>query len=462
MPITDSYARLPLASIFVDRDKRQRRELNSKGLIESIRNLDVLNPVIIERQLDVEGRHRLVAGERRYLACQELGKPDIPVRFADELSDMEAEIYELEENIKREDLDWQDIVNATARIHALYKQRDPDWSQASTAESIGLSDSAVSKYLNVHRHMHDPKISSQETVIKALHVIQGRERREEAAIVDELSMSFSKSRRAKLKVEAETSEEAASEPPPPPPPLHDYRSLQDPAKNILLEDFRLWAPKYSGNPFNLIHCDFPYGISVFAGPQSGVDRHHIYDDSREIHFQLLETLLVNFDRLASRSCHVVYWFSMQHYDTIRQMVRELAPELIIHTHPLIWHKSDNSGIASDPHHLPRHIYETALLMSRGKRRLVNLASDAYSCPTGDKLWHIHTKPEPMLKYFFSMFVDNHTNLLDPTCGSGSAVRAAESLGARWVLGMDSDETIVGQARASLRHARAKSGMAVAD
>jgi len=38
-----------------------------------------------------------------------------------------------------------------------------------------------------------------------------------------------------------------------------------------------------------------------------------------------------------------------------------------------------------------------------------------------------------------MFVDENTTLLDPTCGSGSALRAAESLGARHVLGLEKDE-----------------------
>jgi DNA modification methylase len=152
----------------------------------------------------------------------------------------------------------------------------------------------------------------------------------------------------------------------------------------------------------------------------------------------------------------MFWFSMQHYDQIRQMVATKVPNLLIQTHPLIWLKSDNKGIASDPRHGPRHIYETALLMTRNKRHVVKVVSDAYAAPT-DNAWHIHTKPEPMLRYFFEMLVDEHTRLLDPTCGSGSAVRAAESLKAHTVLGMDVDETLVGHARQALRSARNKRG-----
>ena len=37
-----------------------------------------------------------------------------------------------------------------------------------------------------------------------------------------------------------------------------------------------------------------------------------------------------------------------------------------------------------------------------------------------------------------MFVDESTRLLDPTCGSGNAVRIAEDMGAQSVLGLEID------------------------
>jgi predicted RNA methylase len=37
-----------------------------------------------------------------------------------------------------------------------------------------------------------------------------------------------------------------------------------------------------------------------------------------------------------------------------------------------------------------------------------------------------------------MFVDQTTKMFDPTCGSGSSLRAAESMGAEHVLGLERD------------------------
>jgi tRNA G10 N-methylase Trm11 len=63
------------------------------------------------------------------------------------------------------------------------------------------------------------------------------------------------------------------------------------------------------------------------------------------------------------------------------------------------------------------------------------------------------KSEAVLRYFFGMTVDQYTTMLDPTCGSGSALRAADSLGAKRVLGLEIDEEFVDRARLKLRQAR---------
>jgi DNA modification methylase len=53
------------------------------------------------------------------------------------------------------------------------------------------------------------------------------------------------------------------------------------------------------------------------------------------------------------------------------------------------------------------------------------------------------KPEAILRHFFEMFVDENTLMLDPTCGSGTALRAAKSLGA--ALGIEKNEVFAERA-----------------
>ena len=90
--------------------------------------------------------------------------------------------------------------------------------------------------------------------------------------------------------------------------------------------------------------------------------------------------------------------------------------------------------------------------SRGDRLIVRAVSNAYPSPTTKEI-HQSEKPEPMLRHFFQMFVDENTRMLDPTCGSGTALRAAESLGAKHTIGLEINKEFVERSRAALRKAR---------
>lgn len=84
--------------------------------------------------------------------------------------------------------------------------------------------------------------------------------------------------------------------------------------------------------------------------------------------------------------------------------------------------------------------------------MVGAVANAYAAPTvRDR--HMSEKPEPVLNHFFRMLVDEHTRLLDPTCGSGSALRSAESLKAENVLGLEINPEFAERARLALAQSR---------
>jgi DNA modification methylase len=120
--------------------------------------------------------------------------------------------------------------------------------------------------------------------------------------------------------------------------------------------------------------------------------------------------------------------------------------------PLVWMKSDGKGVLPDPQRGPRRVYETALFGSRGDRKIVSSVSNAYAAPT-DRSIHMSAKPEPVLRHFFGMFTDENTVMLDPTCGSGSALRAAESLGAAYILGIEINGDFTERANLALEASR---------
>lgn len=412
---TGAFHTLPISDITILRETRQRRDLTKVDeLAESISRLGLIHPPVVTRE------HILVAGERRLEACRSLGWTHIPIQFQDELDPYILECIELEENIKRADISWQDEVRALERLHQIMSSNQAGWTQEKTAKAIGLSSGDVSKKLKVAKELS----SGNERIVTAPKFSVARgivERKEERAAAQE-------------KVTFETAK---------------LTPAVGPA-SILNADFRQWINTYTGPRFNFIHCDFPYGIGADGFNQGGAAAHGGYEDGLETYVELLVTLANAVRSLASESCHIMFWFSMKHYEMTYENLTQMGFE--VDRFPLIWHRSDNSGILPDPSRGPRRIYETALYGSLGDRKVVQSVSNVYAAPTvRDR--HMSEKPEPMLRHFFRMFVDEHSVVLDPTCGSGSAIRAAESMKAQSALGLEMNPEFAKLAGDELERAR---------
>ena len=491
MQVTDNFARVELSKITVPRDSRQRRDvyspegefINSDGLLDSIRLHGVLQPVIVDENFVLRG-----GGERRLEASRTLGLSDIPVRFVADLTREEAEELELTENLQRRELPWRDEVRAIARLHGLYCERDSEWTLTQTAERIHYGQLNI--VLRVARDLDHPSIAQCTSVRQAWNVLSRRDDRERSDVLTEimesgggvLDWADEGSASPRSSETGQTGEAAEGDldsvllpgtgagPVAPtegtgnggvspavtlPPP-----EAAQPPQSVLNVSFLEWAPSYTGPKFNFVHCDFPYGIEAFSGPMSGRDRHEVYDDSASTYWALCEAFCANLDRFMAPSAHLMFWLPADvqaQAETLAFFARH-APGLEFWPKPLVWHKTDNVGVLSDPKRKPRHVYETALVAARDDRLLVRATSDCYGSGT-DKQWHPSTKPEPMLRYFFSLFVDEFSSVLDPTCGGGSALRAAESLSARRVLGLEVSPEHAANATKALKLFRAKAAAA---
>jgi len=469
MPITDEYAEIPAERITIKRDTRQRKHIDVSDLVESIQLHGVLNPVIVTRDFV------LVAGERRTAACKQLNLP-VPVRFLDSLDEIELQLIELEENVKRSDLTWRDHVAAVGRIHQLYTSRNPTWTHEKTASAIGVTRGSITQILRVFKDLDNPAIADATRFMAAYNILSRIDARAGADVLSEL-LEFDPSVGPAEATAADMATEGSSAPvegssalaegsPATGPFVARAEGPSVPAEGspvapaaagavgapILQADFMTWAPAYTGPKFSFIHCDFPYGIDVFAGERMRLSGFGFYDDSPELFTNLISCLCENLHRIMKPSGHLMFWFPMQRYTLVYEMFKKLAPQLVLSPVPLIWVKSDNAGVAPDPRRGPRQIYETALFGHSGDLPIVRVVSNVFSHPT-DKELHPSTKPEPMLRHFFQMFVDSSTSMLDPTCGSGAALRAAEALGAKNVLGLEIDPVHVSNAKSALRRAR---------
>jgi ParB family chromosome partitioning protein len=110
-------------------------------LAESIKEKGLLNPLIVRRRSD--GTYELIAGQRRFLACQKLGWQTIPAIIRDVTDDTDATILSLIENVHRADLNPIDKARAYQRIYERYGDH------SRVAKETGVSVPTIRKYLTL-------------------------------------------------------------------------------------------------------------------------------------------------------------------------------------------------------------------------------------------------------------------------------------------------------------------------
>jgi ParB family chromosome partitioning protein len=138
-------------------DKKEFLELEE--LAASIEKYGLLHPIVIDDD------NRLVAGMRR-LCAHVLNKQDsIEVKRLGELSEIELRTIELEENVRRLDLRWDDRAKYIAEIDRLKREEfgsttgaqkvnvagkpREEWSQEKTAALVGYDKASISRAMTL-------------------------------------------------------------------------------------------------------------------------------------------------------------------------------------------------------------------------------------------------------------------------------------------------------------------------
>ncbi|MCQ4348894.1 ParB/RepB/Spo0J family partition protein [Pseudomonas stutzeri] len=139
----EELQQLPVEAL--QRGKYQpRRDMDPQALEElaqSIRRQGLMQPVVV-RPLDAE-RYEIIAGERRWRACQLAGLQRIPA-LVREVGDEAAIAMALIENIQREDLNPIEEAAALQRL-----QQEFQLTQQQVAEAVGKSRVSVANLLRL-------------------------------------------------------------------------------------------------------------------------------------------------------------------------------------------------------------------------------------------------------------------------------------------------------------------------
>lgn len=398
--LSNEFTSFAIDQIYVVRDERQRKELKDiDKLALSIATNGLINPLLIHK----DGKLR--AGERRFTACKQLGWTHIPVHFVEDLDEAHLQLIELAENVERANLTWQEECDAIKKYHQLSKELDPEWTVTKTAEAMGMSLSIVSQKLDVADALDEgtPAVVDAQKFSVARGIVHRAKERKQAAAIGDIFPIIAEQKAARI-------------------------------APIYQADFLQWSKQDPGFVFNFIHCDFPYGIDADKHDQGAAAGMGGYADGFDVYDRLLNGLAdFTASPFVAESAHLMFWFSMDYYQTTLDRLSAMGWK--VNPFPLIWFKSDNTGILPDPARGPRRVYETAFMASRGDRKIARAVANCIAAQA-TKVIHMSEKNLDMLKKFMEMFVDESTIGIDPTCGSGNAVKAMLAKGAAHAIGLE--------------------------
>jgi ParB family chromosome partitioning protein len=152
-----SLVELPLGAIRPN-PYQPRRDVEPTALEElksSIRQVGLLQPVVVRPQPGGNGGYELIAGERRLRACQDLGWERIPA-VRREVDDRTVLTLALIENLQRDDLSPVDEARGYERLIAEFSLM-----QQEVAEAVGRDRSTVANALRL--------LKLPESVLQMLH-----------------------------------------------------------------------------------------------------------------------------------------------------------------------------------------------------------------------------------------------------------------------------------------------------
>lgn len=441
---------------------RQRKDLGDiVSLANSIATIGQISPIILS-EADEEGRRTLIAGERRLTAVKQLRRASILSLEFSSLSESEKTLLELEENLRRKNLSWQEEVRAVQKYVEISGKPLEE-----AAKDLSIFPSSLSAMCRVAEEMvKENNLSSASSWSAAYEVIRIQANKATNAVLEGIlggedivfpvlaekpgngggDTQMPPGNPANGGAATVGATPTAPLSPTPPTALKTAWYAQ-------VSDFASFAPEYSGRRFNFLHCDFPYGLNMDkANLQNSQARWTAgedgrYDDSPELFDRLVRAFFKNQDRFIADSAHCIFWLAFKNLHWVSKLFEDYGWKVC--ETPLIWHKSDNAGIAPDVRRWPRRTYEVAIFASRGDRKMAKLKAASYSGPT-TKEHHLSEKPLDMLSHFFELVVDEHTTILDPTCGSGTALEVAKKLGASAGLGLDVMQTHVDYTNRRLR------------
>lgn len=422
-------ATIPLKAIsLID---RQRKDVKPKHIAElkaSILSKGLLHPVVISHR-EVEGKDSMVllAGECRLRAMTELHEEglafncnggtiprfEIPYTLVSDLSADDIMEAELEENLFRLPLTWQEEAEAKAKIHYARQAKNPSQTYAATAVEIAdkTGNTVASERNNIQQavklfeNKDNPRLKKARSAKEAARIL-----------LDE----------AEAKARAQLATVAAAE-------QKDLSVQQGDA-------FELMKTVPSGT-VSTIFFDPPYGINAH---QQGKDAKHFYEDDPDYAVKFCNMMFAEGFRVTKPRAIMFMFCDIEHFILLRSSAQRMGWSTW--RTPIIWYKGDTGSAPWGRAGFIR-TYEVMLFAVKGQKELILPGGPdviGFSRVKRNERVHAAEKPVDLLRQLLSISTLPGEVVLDPCCGSGNIITAARYIQAN-IIAFEKDPTYYAEA-----------------
>lgn len=428
-------------------------------LASSLSRLGQLQPIVVDPE------NHLLAGGRRLAAAMQLGWSHIEAVSITDLDPVTKREVELEENLRRKDLDWTEEVRAVRDLYDLKQARfGKQASKQSRADVLTLLDSAAGASYTM-QDAADELDRGKGTVAVDIQLARAldeypdlaREQTKTAAWkryrrLKETSIRAEQARRTNIEALTPHHVDAADTAlPPPAPKPGEEGTIRQPIRKIgwkgagmlYLADARDVLRLMQPGSVDLIVTDPPYGLGMFksgtatTGQRLAEHAGTMYDDDPHKIMDMLDEVFMHCARVLKPQAHAYIFFHMTRYEEVYVMLRKHFGSC--EETPLIWVK--NTPGIGDPNQTWVYSYEPCFWINRG-RSLVKPQAFNYlrydTIPPSQKV-HPTQKPAALLRHLIQASAVEGEVVLDPFAGSGSTLVAAHKVGCRFV-GIEREES----------------------
>lgn len=381
-------AEIDLAEVTVEAGRFRGATGDMEGLKQSLTKWGLLQPIILD-DYDV-----LVAGFRRLSAAKALGWKTIRFERQANLNDIQKKEIELEENIQREQMTWQERVKALAQLDELKKKLDPNWSTAMTGQVAGTERERVQEAIKL-AHMMDifPELKDAKSINQA--------------------RSWALSKVASVTRTKEVRDNPA-----------EFQEIEE---KIALGDSVEVVKQLAEGMFSLILTDPPFGIDYDerkAGTEQAVTA---YQDDKKSYERLLG-MAPDLYRVLKPNGWLIWFLGPTWYERAKIAFR--AAGFTVDEMPIIWDRSDGRCYTARPDRYFARGYDMALHCLKGdpemiQRGLPNVLR--FSPVPGDERDLLVERPVELYQELIRRLTVPGETVADFFVGSGSVPAAATSL-----------------------------------